>query len=141
MRPRGGAVAPEAVAFAGHYDFDVDVLAAYRPTGKGVSNAKWDIMRGHIVAGHSLDSIDELDHVLVAWSALWRQQVHRTHGEVIGGRALRDNAALRPLPASPYLGDRSASAPGRQRLPGLVCRSLYSTQHAGSELVRPRRSA
>ncbi|MGW5434450.1 DDE-type integrase/transposase/recombinase [Streptomyces sp. NPDC004059] len=26
---------PEAVAFAGHYDFDIDVLAAYRPTGKG----------------------------------------------------------------------------------------------------------
>ena len=26
---------PEAVAFAGHYGFDIDVLAAYRPTGKG----------------------------------------------------------------------------------------------------------
>ena len=26
---------PEAVAFAGHYGFDNDVLAAYRPTGKG----------------------------------------------------------------------------------------------------------
>jgi transposase len=25
---------PEAVAFAGYYDFDIDVLAAYRPTGK-----------------------------------------------------------------------------------------------------------
>ncbi|WP_425338030.1 IS21 family transposase [Streptomyces anulatus] len=25
---------PEAVAFAGHYDFDIDVLAAYRPQGK-----------------------------------------------------------------------------------------------------------
>jgi transposase len=25
---------PEAVAFAGHYGFDIDVLAAYRPTGK-----------------------------------------------------------------------------------------------------------
>jgi len=23
------------VAFAGHYGFDIDVLAAYRPTGKG----------------------------------------------------------------------------------------------------------
>ncbi|WP_442813914.1 DDE-type integrase/transposase/recombinase [Streptomyces sp. NBC_00151] len=28
---------PEAVAFAGHYDFDVDVLAAYRPQGKAGS--------------------------------------------------------------------------------------------------------
>jgi transposase len=26
---------PEAVAFAGHYDFDTDMLAAYRPRGKG----------------------------------------------------------------------------------------------------------
>jgi hypothetical protein len=25
---------PEAVAFAGHYGFDIDVLAAHRPTGK-----------------------------------------------------------------------------------------------------------
>ena len=25
---------PEAVAFAGHYGFGIDVLAAYRPTGK-----------------------------------------------------------------------------------------------------------
>ena len=25
----------EAVAFAGHYGFDIDVLAAYRPRGKG----------------------------------------------------------------------------------------------------------
>ena len=30
---------PEAVAFAGHYDFDIDVLAAYRPTGKGRTSA------------------------------------------------------------------------------------------------------
>ena len=26
---------PQAVAFAGHYGFDIDVLAAYRPTRKG----------------------------------------------------------------------------------------------------------
>ncbi|MFE4583102.1 hypothetical protein, partial [Streptomyces chartreusis] len=26
---------PEAVAFAGSYGFDIDVLAAYRPQGKG----------------------------------------------------------------------------------------------------------
>jgi transposase len=30
---------PEAVAFAGHYDFDIDVLAAYRPQGKGPGRA------------------------------------------------------------------------------------------------------
>ncbi|WP_237539001.1 hypothetical protein [Streptomyces sp. SID486] len=26
---------PEAVGFAGHYDFDIAGLAAYRPTGEG----------------------------------------------------------------------------------------------------------
>src|SRR6266704_1620747 len=60
---------PEAVAFAGHYGFDIDVLAAYRPTGKGRVE----------------------------------RQVHRTHQEVIGVRAQRDHAALRPLPATRYL--------------------------------------
>jgi hypothetical protein len=32
-----------------------------------------------------------------------RAQVHRTHGEVIGVRAERDRAALRPLPEQPYV--------------------------------------
>lgn len=32
-----------------------------------------------------------------------RAGTHRTHGEVIGVRAARDHAALRPLPALPYV--------------------------------------
>ena len=31
---------PEAAAFAGHYGFDIDVLAAYRPMGKGRVKAR-----------------------------------------------------------------------------------------------------
>ncbi|WP_434095372.1 hypothetical protein [Streptomyces flaveolus] len=31
---------PEVVAFARHYDFDIDVLAAYRPQGKAGSSAR-----------------------------------------------------------------------------------------------------
>ena len=37
------------------------------------------------------------------WAVIRRGQVHRTHGEVIGVRAAADHAALRPLPAVPYL--------------------------------------
>lgn len=36
---------PEAVAFSGHHDFDIDVLAAYRPTGKGRVERQVTIVR------------------------------------------------------------------------------------------------
>jgi hypothetical protein len=39
----------------------------------------------------------------MAWVPLRRSRTHRTHGEVIGVRAARDHAALRPLPARPYV--------------------------------------
>jgi transposase len=118
---------PEAVAFAGHYDFDVDVLAAHRPTGKGRVERQVDIVREHVVAGRSFDSIDELDHAFVGWSALRRQQVHRTHGEVIGVRAERDHAALRRLPATPYVvADRHLRRVGKDCLVSFAA-SLYST--------------
>jgi transposase len=42
---------PEAVAFAGHYGFDIDVLAAYRPTGKGRVERQVTIVRDHVLAG------------------------------------------------------------------------------------------
>ena len=54
---------PEAVAFAGHYGFDIDVLAAYRPTGKPrvaycTSSerfvARWRSCRSHGVVPASL---------------------------------------------------------------------------------------
>lgn len=42
---------PEAVAFAGRYGFDIDVLAACRPTGKGRVERQVTIVRDHLLAG------------------------------------------------------------------------------------------
>ncbi|GAA3251296.1 IS21 family transposase [Nonomuraea helvata] len=94
---------PEAVAFAGHYGFDIDVLAAHRPTGKGRVERQVDILRDHVLAGRSFTSIGELDTAFAAWVPIRRGTVHRTHGEVIGTRAVRDHDALAALPASSYL--------------------------------------
>ncbi|MFG1682938.1 IS21 family transposase [Nonomuraea sp. NPDC049269] len=87
---------PEAVAFAGHYDFDPDVLAACRPTGKGRVERQVAIVRDHVLAGRAFSSIEELDAAFVTWVPLRRSKVHGTHGEVIGVRAVRDHMALRP---------------------------------------------
>ncbi|AVT41877.1 IS21 family transposase [Plantactinospora sp. BB1] len=93
---------PEAVAFAGHYDFDIDVLAAYRPTGKGRVERQVTIVRDHVLAGRGFSSLADLDTAFQAWVPMRRARTHRTHGEVIGVRAVRDHGALRPLPARPY---------------------------------------
>jgi hypothetical protein len=94
---------PEAVAFAGHYDFDIDVLAAYRPTGKGRVERQVLIVRDHVLSGRAFSSIEEMDAAFTAWVPLRRAKVHGTHGEVIGHRAVRDHMALRPLPPTPYV--------------------------------------
>ncbi|MDR6981324.1 transposase [Streptomyces sp. 3330] len=47
---------PEAVAFAGHYDFDIDVLAAYRPQGKGRVERQVGIVRDHVLAGRAFSA-------------------------------------------------------------------------------------
>jgi transposase len=94
---------PEAVAFAGHYNFDIDVLAAYRPTGKGRVERQVLIVRDHVLAGRAFSSLEEMDAAFAAWVPMRRRVTHRTHGEVIGVRAARDHAALRPEPATPYL--------------------------------------
>jgi transposase len=94
---------PEAVAFAGHYDFDIDVLAAYRPTGKGRVERQVAIVRDHVLAGRAFCSLEEMDAAFTAWVPLRRARTHATHGEVIGVRAARDHAALRPMPQTPYL--------------------------------------
>lgn len=52
---------PEAAAFADHYGFVIDVLAAYRPTGKGRVERQVEIVRSHVIAGRSFDSLAELD--------------------------------------------------------------------------------
>jgi len=94
---------PEAVAFAEHYGFVIDVLAAYRPTGKGRVERQVLIVRDHVIAGRVFDSIAELDGAFEGWLPIRRAQVHRTHGQVISVRAEADRAALLPLPEQPYL--------------------------------------
>ncbi|MER5556126.1 IS21 family transposase [Streptomyces sp. NPDC002793] len=94
---------PEAAGFAGHYDFDIDVLAAYRPTGKGRVERQVLIVRDHVLSGRSFSSIEEMDAAFTAWVPHRQAQIHKTHREVIGERAARDHAALRPLPPTPYL--------------------------------------
>jgi transposase len=117
---------PEAVAFAGHYGFDIDVLAAYRPTGKGRVERQVDIVRDHVLAGRSFDSIAELDAAFASWVPIRRGQVHRTHGEVIAARAACDHAALAPLPVQPYLvADRHPRVVGKDCLVSFEG-SLYS---------------
>ena len=94
---------PEAAAFADHYGFIIDVLAAYRPTGKGRVERQVLIVREHVLAARSFDSIAELDGAFAGWLPIRRAQVHRTHGQVIAVRAEVDRSALAPLPEQPYL--------------------------------------
>ncbi|MGE3295705.1 MAG: IS21 family transposase [Geminicoccaceae bacterium] len=93
---------PQAAAFAAHYGFAVDVLAAYRPTGKGRVERQVRIGRDHVLSGRRFSTLGELDAAFTAWVPIRRGQVHRTHGEVIGVRAARDHAALNPLPQFGY---------------------------------------
>lgn len=99
---RAVPIHPEAAAFAEHYGFVIDVLATYRPTGKGRVERQVLIVRDHVLAGRSFDSVAELDDTFTAWLAIRRAQVHRTHGQVIAVRAEADRAALRPMPALTY---------------------------------------
>ncbi len=78
---------PEAAAFATHYGLEIDVLAAYRPTGKGRVEWQVAIVRDHVLAGRSFDSLAELTAAFDGWLPTRRAQVHRTHGEVIAVRA------------------------------------------------------
>ena len=94
---------PEAVAFAGHYGFDIDVLAARRPTGKGRVERCVQVTRDHVLTGRSFTSLGQADAAFMDWVPIRRGQIHRTHGEVIGERARLDHAALRPLPATAYV--------------------------------------
>jgi len=55
------------VAFAGRYGFDIDVLAANRPTGKGRVERQVTIVRDHVLAGRPFTSLDELDRAFLAW--------------------------------------------------------------------------
>jgi hypothetical protein len=99
---RAVPIHPEAAAFAAHYGFAIDVLAARRPQGKGRVERQVLIVREHVLAGRSFTSLDELDAAFAAWVPIRRAQTHRTHGQVIAVRAEADHAALQPLPPIPY---------------------------------------
>ena len=101
--PRAVQLNAEAVAFAGHYGFDIDVLAANRPTGKGRVERYDDITRAHVPAGRTFRSIGQGDAAFLTWLPIRPAQVHRTYGQVIGERAVIDRTALRPLPAMAYV--------------------------------------
>jgi hypothetical protein len=125
---------PEAAAFADHYGFSIDVLAAYRPTGKGRVERQVNIVRDHVLARRSFDSIAELDGAFAGCLPIRRRQVHRTHGQVVAVRAEADRAALAPLPEQPYLvAERHLRRVGKD---WLVCfeASCYSVP---ARLVRP----
>jgi transposase len=92
----------EAVAFADHYGFVIDVAAARRPTAKGRVERQVLIVREHVLAGRRFDSLTAMNQAFTGWLPIRRAQIHRTHGEVIAVRADRDRAALLPLPASDY---------------------------------------
>jgi transposase len=126
---------PEAVGFAGHYDFDIDVLAAYRPTGKGRVERQVLIIRDHVLSGRAFSSIEEMDAAFAAWVPQRRAQIHKTHREVIGERAARDHAALKPLPPTPYLvAERHLRPVGKDCLVAFGG-NLYSVP---ARTVRPR---
>ena len=127
VRPRAAVpILAEAAAFAGHYGFAIDVLAAYRPTGKGRVERQVKIVRDHVVAGRAFAALADMDGAFLAWLAVRRAQTHRTHGEVIGVRAEADRAALHPLPPVPYLvTDRHLRRVGKDCLISFAG-SLYS---------------
>jgi transposase len=108
---------PEAVAFAGHYDFAIWLAAPYRAQTKGRVERQVEIVRSHVLAGRGFASLGELDAAFAAWLPHRRAQTHRTHGEVIAVRAERDRAALSPLPAQPYVVcDRHSRRVGKDAL-------------------------
>jgi transposase len=104
VRPgRAVPLQAEAVAFAEHYGFTIDVLAAYRPTGKGRVERQVTIVREHVLAGRSFTSLAQVDAAFMDWVPIRRRQVHRTTGSVIGVQAVDDAVALRALPATDYV--------------------------------------
>lgn len=83
-------------------------------------------MRDHVLAGRTFTDLADGDRAFLDWVPLRRGQVHRTHGQVIGVRALIDHAALGPLPAQPYLvADAHLRRVGKDALVSFQA-SLYS---------------
>jgi transposase len=99
---RAVPIHPEAAAFAEHYGFAIDVLAAGRPQAKGRVERQVLIVREHVLAGRSFTGLDDLDAAFAEWVPIRHAQTHRTHGQVIAVRAETDRAALAPLPPAAY---------------------------------------
>ena len=126
---------PEALAFADHYGFAIRLCAPRRPQSKGRVERMVDVTRHHVLQGRTFSSLDEVQAAWAAWLPGWRSRVHRTHGEVIAIRAERDQAALQPLPATPYtVCDRHIRSVGKDALVHFDA-SCYSVPW---RLVRPR---
>jgi hypothetical protein len=87
------------------------------------------IVREHVLAGRSFDSLEQLEAAFAAWLPIRRAQIHRAHGQVISVRAARDRTPLAPLPAHPYVLAERFLRPGRMRLPG---HDLYLMIESGS---------
>ncbi|WP_244216519.1 DDE-type integrase/transposase/recombinase [Gordonia alkanivorans] len=86
-----------AVAFSGHYGFDIDVLAVYRPTGKGKVERQVKIVRDHVTAGRAFHDLDEADGAFADWVPIRRGQTpsHPRQGD----RRTRRCRSRRPHPA------------------------------------------
>ena len=78
---------PQAAAFADHYGFAIDVLAAYRPSGNGRVERQVDIVREHVLVGRGFDGLAQMDAAFTGWVPIPRGEMRRTHGEQIGARA------------------------------------------------------
>src|SRR4051794_3071734 len=132
-----GAAVPlttTAAAFADHYGFTIDVLAAYRPTGKGRVERQVNIVREHVLAGRGFDSLADADAAFTDWLGIRLAQTHRTHGQVIGVRGQVDRGALSPLPPAPFLvDDKHLRRVGKDALVSFEA-SLYSVP---ARRVRP----
>lgn len=93
----------EALAFAMHYGFSVQVCAPYRLQAKGRVERQVKIVRDGALAGRTFYHPKEMDDAFFEWLPGRRSSVRRTHGEVITVRAEADRAALLSFPARPYL--------------------------------------
>lgn len=134
-RGRDVPLHPEAVAFAEHYGFAIRVCWPERPQSKGRVESSVKTTRAKVLAGRTFTGISEMQAAWYEWLPYRRAQVHRTHGEVISVRAERDRAALRPLPASPYVvTERHLRVVGKDALVSFGA-SLYSVPWTK---VRPR---
>jgi hypothetical protein len=102
--------------------------------GKGRVERAVEIVRSHVLDGRAFYSLQEMDAAFLHWAPLRARQVHRTHGEVIGERAAKDRAALRPLPEQPYLvAEQHLRRVGKDCLVSFES-SMYSVP---ARLVRP----